>query len=99
MSENLSSKSTNQLVNMFEDTKPLEVEGDIEKRRAIMAILEKRNPSMYFEWVSSEHDSPRGYFLYGNAATAHCRPTPRALDGRVRHGKKAKVLNPPASNA
>lgn len=26
-------------------------------------------------------------------------PTPRALDGRVRRGKKAKALNPPASNA
>lgn len=26
-------------------------------------------------------------------------PTPRALDGRVRRGKKAKVINPPASNA
>jgi hypothetical protein len=69
MSENLKSKSTQKLVSMFEDTDPA-VDGDIEKRRAIMAILEKRNPSMYFEWVSSEHNSPRGYFLNGNAATA-----------------------------
>lgn len=27
------------------------------------------------------------------------RPTPRAVDGRVQRGKKAKVKNPPATNA
>ena len=80
MSENLSSKNTNQLVNMFEETNPLQVESDIAKRRAIMEVLESRNPLMYYEWTASEHDSPRGYFLHGKAATAQRRPTKRAPD-------------------
>ena len=80
MSDKLESKSTQQLVNMFEDTDPLHVVADIERRQAIMCILEKRNPRMFYEWVASEHDSPRGYFLYGKAATAKRRRTPLAPD-------------------
>jgi len=80
MSDKLESKSTQQLVNMFEDTDPLHVVADIEKRQAIMCILEKLNPRMFYEWVASEHDSPRGYFLHGKAATAKRRRTQLAPD-------------------
>lgn len=71
-------KSIAQLVNMFEDTDPLHVVADIEKRQAIMRILEKHNPRMFYEWVASKHDSPRGYFLHGKAATAKRRRTKQA---------------------
>jgi hypothetical protein len=80
MSDKLESKSTQQLVNMFEDTDPLRVLADIEKRQSIMCILEKRNPRMFYEWVASPHDSPRGYFLRGKAATAKRRRTQLAPD-------------------
>ena len=70
MAETLGSKTSSELVNMFEDTNPLQNESDIDKRKAIMAVLQKRSPQLFHEWIASPHDSPRGYFLRGKAATA-----------------------------
>jgi hypothetical protein len=70
MAKTLGSKTTAQLVNMFEDTNPLKEASDIDKRMAIMDVLQKRSPQLFHEWLASQHDSPRGYFLRGKAATA-----------------------------
>lgn len=74
MAETLGSKTTAQLVNMFEDTNPLQDASDIDKRKAIMAVLQKRSPQLFHEWIASPHDSPRGYYLRGKAATAKHTP-------------------------
>lgn len=71
MAETLGSKTTAQLVNMFEDTNPLQDASDIDKRKAIMDELQRRSPRLFHEWLASPHDSPRGYFLRGKAATAN----------------------------
>ena len=79
MSDRLQSNSTEKLVNLYEMTNPLQNPADVEKRKAIMAILEKRNPMMFFEWLSSDHDSPRGYFLHGLSATAILRAAQQSV--------------------
>jgi len=67
--------------------------------------LIKQSDEMKFQEWFDKHDGDllcmecediaRQAFMAGMKS----RPTPRALDGRVRRGKKAKVNNPPATNA